>query len=78
MMADQTSPNLASLEYYQQAHPDSAEPQEFVPTCSDRLCTSLLLSRFLRQHLTDVTLVFDINDAMSEMVGGETWVLLHA
>lgn len=70
MMADQTSPNLASLEYYQQANPDCAEPQEFVTTCSDRLCSCLLLSRFLRQHLTDVTLVFGINDAMSEMMGG--------
>lgn len=69
MMADQTSPNLAGIRYYQQANPDSAEPQEFVPACSDRLCSSLLLSRFLRHHLTYVTLVFGINYAMSEIMG---------
>lgn len=39
-------------------------------TCSGRFCSSLLLSKFLRQHLTDVTLVFGINNVMTEMVGG--------
>lgn len=40
MMADYASPNLARLEYYQRADLERAEPQDFVPTCSDRLCSS--------------------------------------